>query len=120
MARRQIDAEIKTDPVMITPIRRTQVSDGAGGYRWGPPTPQEPVEVLIMPAKRRLSDMQVNTELGEVIDYSYIVLARHDADIRRDDTFTWQGDEFEVKSIHIKTEISLTAQVDYYGGTKNG
>jgi hypothetical protein len=122
MARRQVQAEINSDPVEILPSRRTKVDDGAGGWRYaGPPTPiDKPLRVLIAPAKRRLSDMVVNTELGQVIDYPYIVLARHDADIERDDTFFWQGEEYQVKSIHIKTEVSKVAQVDYFGGNQNG
>ena len=120
MARRQVHAEILSDPVIITPVRRSQIADGSGGWRWSAPTPQLPIQVLIAPAKRRLSDMLVNTELGDVPNYPYIVLARHTADLRRDDTFVWNGDEFEVKSIHIKTQVSITAQVDYFGGTHNG
>lgn len=121
MARRQVEAEIKTDPVEIIVTRRTKVSDGAGGWRWGPPTPMPAQEVLITPAKRRLSDMLVNTELGQVVDYPYIILARHNADLKRDDVFFWQGDQFQVQTIHIETEVSITAQVDYFGGgAKNG
>lgn len=121
MARRQVDMEIKSDPVMIQFYRREKVSDGAGGYILAPSTPTGgAVEVLIMPAKRRMSAMQVNTELGDVIDYAYVVLARHTADIREDDTFSWEGDEFQIESIHIKTQVSVTAMVNYFGGTKNG
>lgn len=121
MARRQVRAEIKTDPVEILPVRRTKVSDGAGGWRWGPEAPiEEAQEVLIAPAKRRLSDFLVNTELGPVVDYPFILLGYHDADILPDDTFTWAGDTFQVKSIHIKTEVSKVAQIDYFGGTQNG
>jgi hypothetical protein len=120
MARRQVHAEILTDPAMITPVRKVKIDTADGGWRWSPPTPQVPVQVLIIPAKRRLSDMIVATELGNVVDYPYIILARHFADIKRDDTFTWQGEEFQVKTISIKTEVSITAQVDYFGGAKNG
>lgn len=121
MARRQVQAEISSDPVVITPIRKTKINTPDGGWRWSPPTPQGAITVLIMPAVRRLGDMLVNTELGEVPDYSYVVLAPHTADLKRDDIFYWEGQEFEVKSIHIKTQVSLTALVDYYGGeNRNG
>ena len=120
MHRRQVNAEIKADPVMITPERRTKTSDGAGGWIFGSYEPQSPVEVLIMPAKRRMSDMLVNTELGDVVDYPFWMLARHDADIQPKDKFTWAGDVYEVRQVHIKMEASITAGIDYYGGTKNG
>lgn len=121
MARRQVQAEIQTDPVDIIPTRKTKVKDGSGGWRWSPPTPiDEPQTVLIAPAKRRLSDMIVNTELGNVVDYPFILVAKHDADIEQDDTFSWNGEQFQVKSIHIKTEVSKIVQVDYFGGNTNG
>lgn len=120
MARRQVDAEIKSDPVEVQMVRKTKESAPGGGWRWSSPTLGPTIEVLIMPAKRRMSEMQVNTELGNVIDYPFILLARHAADIRRDDTFTWEGDEFEVKQIHIKAQVSVTAMIDYFGGAKNG
>lgn len=120
MARRQVNALILADPVMITPARKTQIDTGDGGWKWGPSTPQGQVQVAIVPAKRRLSEFLVNTELGKVVDYPFILLGRHTADIQKDDTFTWQGDQYQVKSIYIKTEVSLTAQIDYFGGTTNG
>lgn len=120
MARRQVNALILTDPVDIIPIRETKISDGAGGWIASDPTPREPIQVLIAPAKRRLSEMLVNTELGFVVKYPYIVLARHLADLEQEDIFFWEGEKFQVKSLHIKTQVSITAQVDYFGGTKNG
>lgn len=120
MHRRQVDAEIKADPVMITPRRREEVADGAGGSTYTDYVPQQDTEVLIMPAKRRMSDMKVNTELGDVIDYPFWLLARHNANIKPGDLFDWAGDVFEVRQIHIKVEASITAGIDYYGGTKNG
>lgn len=120
MARRQVDAEIKSDPVNVQMVRRAKEDVPGGGWKWGSPTPGPILQVLIMPAKRRMSEMQVNTELGDVIDYPFILLARHTADIRRDDTFTWEGDEFEVQQVHIKAEVSVTAMIDYFGGAKNG
>lgn len=121
MHRRQVDAEIKADPILIVFERRAKVSDGAGGFIFGPYEPIDPaVEVLIMPAKRRMSEMLVNTELGTVVDYPFWMLARHDADIKPKDKFTWAGDVFRVEQLHIKMEASITAQIDYFGGTKNG
>lgn len=120
MHRRQVDAEINADPVRVTMERREKTSDGAGGFVWGSYVPQAPVEVLIMPAKRRMSDMLVNTELGDVVDYPFWLLARHTADIQPGDKFLWEGDTFVVKQIHIKVEASVTAQIDYFGGAKNG
>lgn len=119
MARRQVAAEIRTDPVQIALIRREKIDDGAGGWRWGPESVQAPQTFLIMPAKRRMGDMITNTELGDVINYPYVLLAHHDADVLRDDHFYWQGDLFRVDTLHIKEEVSKTAMIDYYAGAKN-
>lgn len=120
MARRQVDAEIKSDPIVVNMVRRTKIDVPGGGWRWSPPTQGPDIECLIMPTKRRMSEMQVNTEMGDIVDYSFILLARHDADIKRDDTFTWEGDQFEVQQVHIKEQVSVTAMIDYFGGAKNG
>lgn len=120
MARRQVHAEIKADPEKIVFYRQEEVPDGVGGSTLTPLAPAFTAEVSIIPAKRRLSTMLVGTELGDVVNYSYIVLARAGVDIRRGDQFWWKGDHFTVQSIHIKTQVSVTAQVDYFGGARNG
>lgn len=123
MARRQVHMEIKSDPVRITLMRRTKIDTPDGGWKWSDealPVTKVPVEVLIMPAKRRLSEMTVNTELGDVVEYPFILLGRHDLDVQRDDEFQWNGDAFQVKTVYIKDEVSHTVQVDYFGGAHNG
>jgi hypothetical protein len=120
MARRQVTAMIERDEVTIIPHRREKISDGAGGWTWGPYEEQDPVVCSIIPAKRRLAQMTENTELGDVTKYPFVVLAHHDADLLRDDWFTWNGDDFQVKFLYVKTEIETFAWVDYYGGEHNG
>ncbi len=119
MARRQVDAEIKADPVTIILTRKPKLADGAGGWTWGTEVPQPPLTVRITPAKRRLSDMLQNTEIGDIVRSPYVVLGYHDANIQRDDTFQWNGDTFVVKSTEVKNEVQTLAQVDYLGGTHN-
>lgn len=120
MSRRQVNAEILSDPVKIIPHRKQKVDDGAGGWTWSPPVPfNYEVQVLIAPAKRRLSDFHVNSELGPITLYPFILLARHTADLKKNDTFKWNDDLFRIESIYIKTEVSITAQIDYLGGTHN-
>lgn len=119
MSRRQVDAEIKADPVMIVLTRQEKVSDGAGGWRLSEPRDLDPQEVAIVPAKRRLSDMLVNTELGDVVNAPFIVLGRYNLDIERGDHFTWNGDDFKVDQVGIKEEVSKTCPVIYFGGTNN-
>ena len=121
MARRQIGALIDADPVDIILTRTPRVSDGAGGFLKGTPQELEPQTVTIIPFKRRMSEYQVNTELGDVIDYPYLVLGDHNLDIQRGDTFSWQGNIFEVHAIEVlEREVRIAAAVDYFGGPRNG
>lgn len=120
MSRRLVQAHIQADRVTITLLRNGRVSDGAGGWISTASVPQTPFDAAIIPAKRRLAEFMINTELGDLPKYPFILLAPHDTDIRREDTFYWQGDLFEVQSVYIKTDVSTTAQIDYFGGDNNG
>lgn len=118
-ARRQVNAEINADPVDVELRRRTKINDGAGGWKWSDFVPLKAQEVTIIPAKRRLSEMLVNTELGDVVHAPYIILGRHNFDVQRGDRFTWNGDDFVVKEVAIKIEVAKTCPVDYFGGGTN-
>jgi hypothetical protein len=119
MSRRQVQAMIKADPVTIIPIRTTKVDDGAGGWLPSTPTPVKPITGTIVPAKRRLSNMLTNTELGDVLRAPYIFLGPHNADLLKGDIFAWDGNDFEVQELELKEEIGITAQIDYVKGPQN-
>jgi hypothetical protein len=110
---------IDSDPIEINITRTPKVPDGAGGFVKGTPVTLSKQTVAIHPFKRRFSEMLVNTEMGDVVDYPYVVLGRPGLDIQRGDTFTWQGDQFVVHTVDIKVDVRVKAQVDYYGGTSN-
>ena len=120
MARRQVAALINSDPVLIPLTRETKVSDGAGGFIKGPDIVLPPQRVAIHLFKRRFSDMLVNTELGDVVDYPYVVVGFPTLDIARGDKFSWQGNQFEVHAVDIKVDVRIKAHVDYEGGLSNG
>lgn len=124
MARRQIDALIRADPVDIVIWRKLRVPDGAGGWRWSAPTPildGEPQRVTLIPFKRRMTEFLVSTELGNVPDLPYVVVGYHTLNIQREDTFTYNGDTFEVQTVDIEQkDVRIAAHVDYFGGATNG
>lgn len=120
MARRQINALIQSDPTQIVLTRTTMVADGAGGFKKGPQVVLDPQTITIVPFKRRMSEMLINTELGDVVEYPYIVLGYPTLDIQREDTFTWNGDSFSVHAVDIKQDVRVSAAVDYTGGRTNG
>lgn len=120
MARRQIRALISEDPINLVLHRRTEIPDGAGGFKKGPSTPLPAQRVTILPFKRRMSELIIATEMGDVVDYPYAVVGMYNLDIKRDDEFDWDGEHFVVHAVDVKTEVRTTAQVDYKGGPKNG
>lgn len=121
MARRQIDAMIKADPVDVVFKRKTKVDLPDGGWKWSAALPlPKAQEVRLIPFKRRMTEFLVNTELGDVSDLPYVILGRHDLDLKKGDTFTISDQEFEVKTLDIsEAEVKTTGQVDYYGGGIN-
>lgn len=121
MARRQIDALIKADPAEVVFRRKSKVELPDGGWRWGDPVPLPKQEVCLIPFKRRMTEFLKNTELGDVPDLPYLLLGRHNLDIEPNDLFTYNGDEFQVKTVDLaEPEVKTAAQIDYFGGGTNG
>ncbi len=119
MSRRQINAMILKDFVNISFIRKTKVDVAGGGWRWSDPTPIDPQQVSLIPFKRRMSELLINTEIGDVPDLPYVLLGRHNLDIMPDDIFIYQGETFQVITIDLKREVRVAAHVDYFGGGNN-
>ena len=120
MARRQVDAMIKADPVNVVIRRREKIFQVDNSWRWSSEVSLLPQEALLVPFKRRLSEMLVNTELGDLVELPYVLLGRWDFDGRKDDRFNWAGDEFVIKSKDIgEPEIKAVFLVDYFGGESN-
>lgn len=120
MERRQIRALIQADKVELSFIRSDRVDDGAGSWRKGPPRELPPQECALIPFKRRMTEFLVNTELGNVPDLPYVLLGFHTLDVKRGDTFTFQGEQYEVQTVDLKREVRVAAHVDYFGGAPNG
>jgi hypothetical protein len=119
MERRQIQALIKADPEKVIIYRSSRVSAPGGGWRQGPLTPLPEQEITLIPFKRRMTEFLVNSELGDLPDLPYIMVGYHHLDVQRDDQFTWRGDTFVVKTVDIKEEVRIAAQVDYLAGGEN-
>lgn len=120
MARRQIWGIIQSDPVSIAFLRRPKVKTADGGWAYGEEIVISPQTVTLIPMKRRMSQILVNTEMGDLPDYPYILIGRHDLVIERGDKFLHDGNRFEVISFDIKDEVRVAAQVDFEGGIRNG
>jgi hypothetical protein len=126
MARRQIEALILSDPIYVTLYRQVRRKTSDGAWSLSASTPVEvdgqvkPQQVTLIPFKRRMSEFLVNTELGDVPDLPYVLLGRHNLNIQRHDTFTWQGQQFQVQTVDLKEEVRIAAHIDYFGGSPHG
>lgn len=115
MARRQVNQLILDDPEMIVFIRTEKIKQLDNSYVDGPPLPLPPQQVCFIPFKRRLTESIINSEFGEIPGQPYVLLGRYTLDIERDDEFTWQGDKYIVKSLDVKKEQHIVAQIDFKG-----
>lgn len=115
MRRRNVLAFIQADPISVIFTRQTKVKSNAGGYI----TTSVPLTQCqlgrIIPSKRRYAYTGVNTEAGQIPFWPYILEGLHDMDIQVADRFTWDGQEYEVKSIEADREEKTIAAIDFYG-----
>lgn len=116
MSRRQIARLINADKVEIVISRRPRVTAPGGGWRYGVGVNLPPQIVSIIPFKRRMSEIVINTESGDVLSGDYVILGEHDLDVARYDTFTLAGEHFRVIQVDLKVEVRKAALVEYYGG----
>ena len=120
MARRQIEAMILADPEMIPFQRTTLVKQGDNSWVETGPTPIKPQQVCFIPFKRRLVEGIEGSEFGEIPNQPWVLLGRWNLDIERNDSFTWQGDEYNVVELDIKKQIHKIAHIDFKGKPNHG
>lgn len=117
--RRNVKAFIEADPVDVSFVRVSRVRTPAGGWTEATLPPLPPQRARIVPAKRRYGGQQVNTEAGQVDLYPYQLLGFHDMDIAEDDTFSVNGQDYQVKTIEADREERTVAAINYYGAKDN-
>jgi len=101
--RRNAEAFIRADPIMVTLERTTKVESGAGGFVKSGPTALPPQRFRLVPWKRRLTDFTARTANGAIPVTQYALVGNVRVDINRDDRFTYQGDVYIVDSLEPKT-----------------
>lgn len=107
-ARRNAERQIARNPASIVINRLTETDDGAGG------TIKTPVELPAQTVRIFLSAMSQTRTTGTVSEGGQIqvtrwgLLAKWDADIQVDDTFTHNGRRFRVRSV---TPVAIGGQV---------
>lgn len=122
--RKNMDAFIRADPLDIVLVRTEKKRTVSGGYVQVAPTPLPPQQFRLVPFKRRLSNFVARTDDGEIPGEDWVLVGRINVDIQRDDTFTYNGDEYRIISIEPKTDDRsktdrVVAEVQMLGGDKN-
>ena len=118
MGRRQVNRLLHDEGIVISFSRQPKLQVAGGGWRLGAPVDVVPQLVALIPFKRRMSEVLVNTELGNIENLPYVLIGTHLLNIERDDRFAWDGDEYQVKSVDPKNQdIRIAAIVDYFGAS---
>lgn len=111
--RKQTAAFIASDSVAVVLERPVFVSDGAGGHTRGVPTLLPSQTMRLIPLQDGTT-AQLNAD-GEMIEPSYMLMGRWDANIERWDRFMLEGHEYEVLSVNQNRQYECKAEVSYRG-----
>jgi len=115
MRRRNVLAFIEADSIEVVFTRETKTKTPAGGFitSWAPLSVCQIARII--PSKRRYAYTGVNTEAGQIPLWPYILEGLYNMDIKVDDKFTWDGQEYQVKSIEPDREEKTIAAIDFFG-----
>lgn len=106
-------AWINSDPVTVSMVRETRVSDGAGGWTR--------TEVTLAPQTFRVdrgsnaSIQFVTAPSGTNVPIRFRLVGAPDADVAEGDTFVLDGDEYDVTYRHRDTFGRVAAEVERRG-----
>lgn len=103
MARLNLDAFIKADPVDIVIKRSVVTQTLAGGQIKGPPTSLPSQQMRLVPFKRRVNKDVQNTQDGLLRVADYILVGRWNIDVQKGDEFSHGGLNYKVCDLEPKT-----------------
>lgn len=106
---------IRSDRVNLVLYRAPIITTPSGGKQRGEPVALPPQVARLTPFKRRLGDFVVETSMGHIEGYQFLLLGYHDMDIERGDTFSYQGREYEIREVDPDRDVRTQALVDYFG-----
>lgn len=110
--RRTTGVVIDIDPFMCVLTREERVPDGSGGYTTQK-TPQAAQKMRLMALAPGAGERQ--TTQGRSVVPQYAILGRHDANVKRFDTFTRNGLRYEVVFVSEDRRWETRAEVIYVG-----
>lgn len=112
--RENTEAFIARSPVGITLSRRARVEDGVGGWKWGATSSVAEQTFRKTAMLRGSSKTERVTSNGVLIIPEFLLVCLVDADIKRYDTFSLNGQEHEVVFVS-KMRWSTHAEVHELG-----
>lgn len=116
--KRQTQAFVGADEFDVTFERIFETADGLGG-RTETVEQLPPQRVRIIPSKTRSASLTYTRPTGEVISSKDLLLIGDpDLDVQMTDTFTWQGQGFQISYIETNREYQTVCQVDQLGETE--
>lgn len=102
--RQNLKEFIKADPISIVFTRPTLSKTSSGGYLKTASVTITRQTFRLVPFKRRLSNTQSTTQMGNVGIIDYVLVGTWSANVRRDDEFDYNGDHYRVVSVEPKAD----------------
>jgi hypothetical protein len=111
---RQLTAAfVQADRILVTLVRSTPVSDGAGGTSPGTPTPLAAQVMRLIPLGDGAQERM--TSDGREVRPAYKLLGLHTADMEIDDEFTIGGKRYQVVFISENRQYEVKGEVAFRG-----
>lgn len=117
--RRQTAAYLRAESVDIALERRVWETTDTGGRKVASTSTLPPQRFRLVPFKRRLTHVVVNTPDGKVTDSSFQMVGSHTADIQKEDRFQLDGGWYEIESVEPNREFRTLCDVRYRGQERN-
>lgn len=112
--RRQTDHFIKDNPVSLVMTRGgSREPDGAGGYTTVPGDAIQPQTMRLVPQQE--GALQSRNVDGEEVSPEYVLIGKHDADIKTGDMFVRANRNYEVIWVRPDRRYEAWAEVVYRG-----
>lgn len=106
---------INSLPTTLVLIPRSQVGDGAGGWRWVLGTPRDPQTMRLIEYNTRAGTEPILTADGRQRYIDFELMAMPEAQIGLYDIFEHDGDKWEIISMMRDHPWSLRASVARFG-----
>jgi hypothetical protein len=108
--RRLLKEFVKADPREVIVSRPTKIESDNGSWTEGDPEVLDPQIFRLVPMKRRLSGLEVDTQDGHLQVEDWVLVGAVDTDIMQDDEFDLNGDHFKV--VRVEPKVNDRAKAD--------